>query len=105
MSNAADNLLVAQDLHKHYRMGSEDLHVLRGVDLFRSQTRGRCINCHEGAELTGASVRRVRESPTRIREDQALDRGAEIRQPLQRGHGLADRARGLSVCVHACGLG
>jgi cytochrome c peroxidase len=46
-----------------------------GVDLFRSQTRGRCINCHEGAELTGASVRRVKESPTRIREGQALDRG------------------------------
>ncbi|HXJ32477.1 MAG TPA: cytochrome c peroxidase, partial [Candidatus Eisenbacteria bacterium] len=46
-----------------------------GVDLFRSQTRGRCINCHEGAELTGASVRRVRESPVRIREGQALDRG------------------------------
>jgi cytochrome c peroxidase len=46
-----------------------------GVDLFRSQTRGRCINCHEGAELTGASVRRVRESPTRIRDGQAMDRG------------------------------
>lgn len=46
-----------------------------GVDLFRSQVRGRCINCHEGAELTGASVRRVRESPTRIREGQAMDRG------------------------------
>jgi cytochrome c peroxidase len=49
--------------------------AIAGVDLFRSQTRGRCINCHEGAELTGASVRRVRESPTRIREKQALDRG------------------------------
>jgi cytochrome c peroxidase len=49
--------------------------VLLGVDVFRSQKRGRCINCHEGAELTGASVRRVRESPTRIREGQALDRG------------------------------
>jgi cytochrome c peroxidase len=49
--------------------------ALRGADVFRSQTRGRCINCHEGAELTGASVRRVRESPTRIREGQALDRG------------------------------
>ncbi len=49
--------------------------AIHGVDLFRSQTRGRCINCHEGAELTGASVRRVRESPTRIREGQALDRG------------------------------
>jgi cytochrome c peroxidase len=46
-----------------------------GVDLFRSQARGRCINCHEGAELTGASVRRARESPTRIREGQAMDRG------------------------------
>lgn len=49
--------------------------AIAGVDVFRSQTRGRCINCHEGAELTGASVRRVRESPTRIREGQALDRG------------------------------
>jgi len=49
--------------------------ALQGVDLFRSQERGRCINCHEGSELTGASVRRVRESPTRIREGQALDRG------------------------------
>jgi cytochrome c peroxidase len=46
-----------------------------GVDLFRSQARGRCINCHEGAELTGASVRRVGQSPTRIREGQAMDRG------------------------------
>ncbi len=46
-----------------------------GADVFRSQARGRCINCHEGAELTGASVRRVGESPTRIREGQALDRG------------------------------
>ena len=46
-----------------------------GVDLFRSQARGRCINCHEGAELTGASVRRVLASPTRIREGQAMDRG------------------------------
>jgi len=49
--------------------------AVAGVDLFRSQARGRCINCHEGAELTGGSVRRVRESPTRIREGQALDRG------------------------------
>ena len=49
--------------------------AVRGVDVFRSQTRGRCINCHEAAELTGASVRRVRQSPTRVRENQALDRG------------------------------
>lgn len=49
--------------------------AVQGVDVFRSQTRGRCINCHEAAELTGASVRRVRQSPTRVRENQALDRG------------------------------
>ena len=49
--------------------------VIRGVDAFRSQARGRCINCHEGAELTGASVTRVTASPVRIREGQALDRG------------------------------
>jgi cytochrome c peroxidase len=49
--------------------------AIRGVDLFRSQTRGRCINCHEGAELTGASVTRVKASPVRIREGQAFDRG------------------------------
>jgi len=49
--------------------------AVAGVDVFRSQARGRCINCHEDAELTGASVRRVRASPIRIRNDQALDRG------------------------------
>ncbi|TXI16843.1 MAG: cytochrome C peroxidase [Nitrosomonas sp.] len=49
--------------------------AIRGVDLFRSQTRGRCINCHEGAELTGASVTRVQASPIRIRDGQAFDRG------------------------------
>lgn len=49
--------------------------AIRGVDLFRSQTRGRCINCHEGAELTGASVTRVKASPVRIRDGQAFDRG------------------------------
>lgn len=49
--------------------------AIRGVDVFRSQARGRCINCHEGAELTGASVTRVKASPVRIRENQALDRG------------------------------
>lgn len=49
--------------------------AIKGVDLFRSQTRGRCINCHEGAELTGASITRVSASPVRIREEQAFDRG------------------------------
>jgi len=46
-----------------------------GADLFRSQTRGQCITCHEGAELTGASVRQVRASPTRILSGQTMDRG------------------------------
>lgn len=49
--------------------------AIRGVDLFRSQSRGRCINCHEGAELTGASITRVSASPIRIRDEQAFDRG------------------------------
>jgi cytochrome c peroxidase len=49
--------------------------AILGVDLFRSQTRGQCINCHEGAELTGASVRQVRASPTRVRDRQIADRG------------------------------
>jgi len=49
--------------------------AIRGVDVFRSQQRGRCINCHEGAELTGASVSRVTTSPIRIRNEQAQDRG------------------------------
>ncbi|MBL8037657.1 MAG: hypothetical protein JNN16_09175 [Nitrospira sp.] len=49
--------------------------AILGVDLFRSQARGQCITCHEGAELTGASVRQVRASPTRIRDAQAMDRG------------------------------
>ena len=45
------------------------------MDLFRSQARGQCITCHEGAELTNASVRQVRADPTRIRDGQAADRG------------------------------
>lgn len=49
--------------------------AIRGVDLFRSQTRGRCINCHEGAELTGASITRISTSPIRVRDEQAFDRG------------------------------
>jgi cytochrome c peroxidase len=49
--------------------------AVAGVDLFRNQLRGQCINCHEGAEMTGASVQQVRASPTRIRDGQAADRG------------------------------
>lgn len=75
--------------------------AIAGVDLFRSQTRGRCINCHEGAELTGASVRRVRESPTRIREGQALDRGFNnigVRPTLEDlGVGAMNDATGLPL--------
>jgi cytochrome c peroxidase len=48
---------------------------VRGAELFRSQSRGRCINCHAGPELTDASVASVTKSPLRIREGQALDRG------------------------------
>lgn len=71
--------LVADDT-PYDRFMSGDLtaigdNAIRGVDVFRSQARGRCINCHEGAELTGASVTRVKASPVRIRENQALDRG------------------------------
>jgi cytochrome c peroxidase len=49
--------------------------AVRGVDVFRSQTRGRCINCHEGPALTGAAANRVIASPIRIRDEQAIDRG------------------------------
>jgi cytochrome c peroxidase len=48
---------------------------VRGAELFRSQSRGRCINCHAGPELTDASLASVTKSPVRIREGQALDRG------------------------------
>jgi cytochrome c peroxidase len=37
--------------------------------------RVRCINCHEGAEMTGASVTRVTANPLRRREGDILDRG------------------------------
>ncbi len=38
MTNADHNLIVrVEGLHKHYRMGTEDLHVLRGVDLSVAQ--------------------------------------------------------------------
>ncbi|MFA9478445.1 ABC transporter ATP-binding protein [Phycisphaerales bacterium AB-hyl4] len=39
--STAAPLLVARGLHKHYRMGGEDLHVLRGVDL--SVARGQWL--------------------------------------------------------------
>lgn len=47
----------------------------RGLELFLSQSRGRCVNCHFGSELTDASVARVSTSPLRRREGNLLDRG------------------------------
>lgn len=50
----------------------------KGADLFRSQSRGRCINCHGGPELTEAAVTTVFDQTkglTRIREGNLLDRG------------------------------
>lgn len=71
--------LVADDTpYDRFMMGENSAiseAAIKGVDLFRSQSRGRCINCHEGAELTGASITRVSVSPVRIREEQAFDRG------------------------------
>jgi cytochrome c peroxidase len=71
--------LVANDTpYDRFMMGDNSAvseAAVRGVDLFRSQSRGRCINCHEGAELTGASVTRVTASPFRIRDEQVFDRG------------------------------
>jgi len=41
MATSTDNLLTATNLHKHYRMGEEDLHVLRGVNV--QLARGRWL--------------------------------------------------------------
>lgn len=49
--------------------------AIRGVDLFRSQTRGRCINCHVGPELTNASVQSVTAARFRRREGNLMDMG------------------------------
>ena len=45
--NASEPLLAAHDLHKAYRMGSEDLHVLRGLAL--------TVNSGEWLTVLGAS--------------------------------------------------
>ena len=51
MSNATatDNLLVTQNLHKKYRMGSEDLHVLSGVDVSVKRGEWLCILGRSGS--------------------------------------------------------
>jgi cytochrome c peroxidase len=47
----------------------------RGLNLFRSQTRGRCINCHAGPALTNASVQAVTAARFRRREGNLMDMG------------------------------
>jgi cytochrome c peroxidase len=47
----------------------------RGVDLFRSQTRGRCINCHGGPETTNNAVRIIDIGRFRRREGNYIDQG------------------------------
>jgi cytochrome c peroxidase len=54
--------------------------ALFGAHLFNDRTRGptniRCSNCHEQAELTDASVRRIDEFGTmRVRDGNLIDRG------------------------------
>ena len=49
----ASSLLVARDLHKHYRVGGEDLHVLRGVDM--EIARGEWVTV-QGASGSGKST-------------------------------------------------
>lgn len=47
----------------------------RGLAVFLSQARGRCINCHAGAELTNASVTSVSAARFRRREGNLIDMG------------------------------
>ena len=47
----------------------------RGVDLFRSQARGRCINCHGGPELTNNASRIIAIGRFRRREGNYIDQG------------------------------
>ena len=54
--------------------------ALFGAHLFNDRTRGptnvRCSNCHEQAELTDASARRVKSlGATRVRDSNLIDRG------------------------------
>lgn len=48
---------------------------IEGLALFSDTVRVRCINCHGGAELTDASVAKVRALRLRRREGNILDRG------------------------------
>ncbi|HKQ72000.1 MAG TPA: cytochrome c peroxidase [Polyangiaceae bacterium] len=48
---------------------------VRGMFLFMSQARGRCINCHAGPEFTNASVGSVSARRFRRREGNLIDMG------------------------------
>ena len=48
-ATATDNLLVTKGLHKRYRMGSEELHVLRGVDANVGRGEWLCILGRSGS--------------------------------------------------------
>jgi cytochrome c peroxidase len=49
--------------------------AVRGLNLFRSQTRGRCINCHGGPETTNNAVRIIEVGRFRRREGNYIDQG------------------------------
>jgi cytochrome c peroxidase len=80
----------------------------RGLELFLSQTRGRCINCHGGPELTDATVTRAKTNRLRRREGNIIDFGFNnigVRPTLEDvGLGGVDRSpaqRPLSVAALA----
>ena len=47
----------------------------RGLNIFRNQVKGRCINCHGGPELTNNATRIVNLTRFRRREGNYLDQG------------------------------
>jgi len=47
----------------------------RGLNIFRNQVRGRCINCHGGPELTNDAVRIINVTRFRRREGNYIDQG------------------------------
>ncbi len=60
-----EETLVSDDapIDRHLRGSSYALNSKQkeGLEIFKN--KGKCINCHKGAEFTGASVRRVRNEP------------------------------------------
>jgi cytochrome c peroxidase len=74
-----ESTLIANDTpYDRYMTGSSlALSPLQkqGLAIFLSQTRGRCINCHQGPELTEASVTMAGRTRVRLRERQWIDTG------------------------------